>query len=168
MPDTWDLYTYPPTQWHTSDFLYAVRQATGGSIQNIFTAERGFKSYGYTSAYAAVHNITTARTNILANRPVFMSGYLSSGGAGHAWVCDGLRDDRYDTQFFVDFFHNGSYGYYWYGTPASPYVSSSSYTYFYHMNWGDAGNRDGFYINHGFPSLYQGYQTSRQDIYNIY
>ena len=97
-----------------------------------------------------------------------MSGSQSGGGDGHAWVCDGLRDDRYDTQYFVEFFTNGSYGAYVHGTPANPYVASSSYTYFYHMNWGNAGDGDGFYIDYGFPALYQNYQTTRQDIYNIY
>lgn len=49
------------------------------------------------SAYADTHYLYSLRRELVRNRPTYMSGVSStSGGAhsgGHAWVCDGYKDE---------------------------------------------------------------------------
>jgi hypothetical protein len=128
-----------------------------GSGSTVDKARNALKNtYGYTTVTKAAHNSTSLYDillNIETYMPVFMSGKLI-GGEGHAWVCDGIEFNQTYTEFFVEYYDNGSYFSYGY-VPYDPGISSSN-TYSFHMNWGwndwqGNTNHNGWFANNQFP-----------------
>lgn len=131
--------------------------ATGISKDYDFSSD--FENdFGYTSASRASYNYTTVKNEIRANRPVILTGGKDAGwwifhnyDDGHAWVCDGMKTNKY-----CIFDENGDYvGYH-----------SSLHL---HMNWGWAGNADGWFGFNNFDPTVNGTDyTFNYDVKMIY
>lgn len=155
----------------TQELLYNIGKTigmnyfVGESTANYQQALYGFKYYGYNAELKA-HNSTAAVQELTNRRPIFMGGYSYSVNSGHAWVCDGVRREIYDMQYYVEYINSiNEYTNYGETLIANPhvYASVSTGTKF-HMNWGDKGNFNDWYLdNLTSPGL--DFSESRKDIY---
>ncbi|MDR2911603.1 MAG: C10 family peptidase [Bacteroidales bacterium] len=123
--------------------------------------------FGYSYILQNHNNPNMVIANINANKPVAMVGVSQSTlgvphGDGHAWVCDGLKHWHTYSEFFVEYYDNGSYFSYGY-VPYDPGISNSN-TYNFSMNWGWGGINDGWFTDNSFPSGHN-YQHGRTDFY---
>lgn len=132
-------------------------------------AKSAFQSFGY-NASSASHSATTVRDQLLANKPVFMGGY-TSGGNGHAWVCDGTQWLNFSTNYFVEFLSlewwlYGGYDYTWFsGSSSSPNTCSNSTNVYFYMNWGFSGSGNGWFLDSN-PNAPTGlYNKNRENVY---
>ena len=65
---------------------------------------------------------------------------------GHAWICDGLRECKYYTDYKLFALDNEAYP--GYSKVCIEYVREQDYGYnlcSYHMNWGWGGTHDGWF-----------------------
>jgi hypothetical protein len=103
--------------------------------------------------------------------PVCMTGYRTANGGyiGHAWVCDGMKQESGTTSFFVEFISPYNYSYYssdWtLSNPGAAYISDSTNRYF-HMNWGWGGSNDNWFFDNTIllPNGYN-YNVNRYNFY---
>ena len=139
-------------------------------LSNTPVVTSAFKNlYGYTTvSQPTAHNSATVRTELNATpkgRPVFMIGVDTGGSGGHAWVCDGLKSCQDKTEYYVEFYYNNNYSDLGYYTPSNPGISLGGISYYYHMNWGWAGQYDDwFFDNNVNPGPYN-LSQSRENIY---
>ena len=78
-----------------------------------------------------------------------MRGYNEQKRTGHAWVCDGVRREVYDMEYYVEYINSvNEYTNYGETLIANPhvYASVSTGTKF-HMNWGAGGKYNDWYIS---------------------
>ena len=97
----------------------------------------GFAHYGYSSDSYSTANVGTIITSLNNHRPVFMGGYLTSSGPGHAWVADGYHDYL---------LYQNTYA--WaYPEPGYYLVNSVYYgeEHALHINWGWNGDCNGYF-----------------------
>jgi streptopain len=144
-----------------------MNYAQNGSGATVSDARNALKNtYGYTTVTQDSHNAIAVRTQLMANRPVFMSGLDSSKNVAHAWVCDGLNESRIKTEYFVEFYTGSSYNTYGCYTPSNPgsYITG---TPFYHMNWGWGGSYDSWFYDNNVNPGSNNYQSSRENLYII-
>ena len=141
-----------------------MQYGLNGSASNIYAAQAAFlNNYNYSAATIVSHDKFGVISQINNQRPVYMRGESTQGG--HAWVCDGARQDPANVLFFVEFFTGGGYNSYGYYTPSSPGIGNSWILYYFQMNWGWNGSADGwFYENSVNPSPYN-FQTNRLNLY---
>ena len=107
-------------------------------------------NFGYRSATYASFNTETLMNEVLYNgRPAILTGQSPNGGDGHAWVCDGGH--RWSVCLSED--------------ATFPAVT---YNYF-HMNWGWAGQYNGWfnYSNFTIPDLGYNFNSNKKMVYNI-
>jgi len=109
--------------------------------------------FGYSGAAAYIdYNTSTLMTQLNVGWPVILEGY---GSAGHAWVCDGYKRDKYTT------IHN----------PGTIY-EYETYTYsplYLWMNWGWGGRFEGWFLYNDFtPDYGRDYNSNRKMIINIH
>ena len=89
----------------------------------------------------------------------------NSWDPGHAWVCDGVKDNKHDTWYFVEFFNGSSYSNYGFILPTNPgHCGGYTYTY-YHMNWGESTISNGWVQNNVFPYNVGNFKDQRKNIY---
>ena len=127
-----------------------------------------FQYFGYSYSSSSNNPTTVINEMVYYNRPVFMGGYINSNGTdGHAWVCDGVQQDVYVTQYFIEFL-TGSPGNYHYinlmdapSIEAPRSVGTPSVTNYFHYNWGEATGNNWFT---SFPTGYN-YQFFRTNFY---
>lgn len=67
----------------------------GDSSANTSNIPRTFKNFGYSNSgtVASGINYQTIKTQLKANMPVILVGFTNAG-KGHAWVCDGYRQQE--------------------------------------------------------------------------
>lgn len=112
---------------------------SGASIQ---AAKRALKNYGFHTDDICSYSLERVRAEIDANHPLFISGYPTSGGDGHAWVIDGYVHGYYPTEVFMDVYDsNGNLlrGYY--------LGIENEYHDFVHCNWGWDGDGNGYFLH---------------------
>lgn len=143
-----------------------------GSHASIYNVRNAITNNQFNyNASVISHSLSVVESNILNGKPVFMQGQQDS--SAHAWVCDGRQtntlaihltlmvftpDDRYSQLM-------GGHGY---------YSDSNTYKY-YHMNWGEEGDADGWFYNDSVAFsgyLYNtwisfNFSSNRLDIVNI-
>lgn len=110
------------------------------SSASIQAAKRALKNYGFHTDDICSYSLERVRAEIDANHPLFISGYPTSGGDGHAWVIDGYVHGYYPTEVFMDVYDsNGNLlrGYY--------LGIENEYHDFVHCNWGWDGN--GYFLH---------------------
>ena len=86
----------------------------------------------------------------LPYRPVTMIRGPANGGDGHAWVCDGTRNIRYSSGYFIEFYVGGEYTSLEYAPSKEELINvSSPITYYLHNNWGwgvNSTDPNGWYL----------------------
>ena len=96
-----NIYSIPVANDAFVDFITDIRDlckvsynegATSAKFEN---AESALKKLGYTISEGGVPTVSLLQKEVSNKRPVFIEGFQESGG-GHAWVCDGWQERRYD------------------------------------------------------------------------
>ena len=115
---------------HAANAEYGDKTYTDeDDIRNALTA------FGYTSPTSSVFLSSIVKSQIDANKPVYVTGY-NSEYEGHAWVIDG-----YD-------FTEKSIKYYYATPPYNLWRSSTFTTIYFNCNWGNLVIGD-FYLENG-------------------
>ncbi len=152
-----------------TNFLYQLRanlNTTEDGASSIQDAYNVLTQYGYQCSIKN-HNSALVQGSLRKKRPVFQSGVEHGKANGHAWVCDGysFSQDYVEYKLFglgyspyrpneicyVEIEGNNKIIWYDYGTP------------YYHMNWGNGGLRDGWYMDDLSDSMNQ-FVNYRADI----
>jgi hypothetical protein len=132
-------------------------------------------SFGYSSASYGAYNINTVESNLNANEPVLLSGFLSVSYSwflglwvdhiyytdGHEWVCDGYETVNY-TWCPSDGNPGGGEGYIfldmnWGWNEAPPYNGPNVDNWYYYNQWEVWNGQD-----------LQNYQYDQNMTYNIH
>lgn len=177
-------YEYPVLyNWSAMAYNYATNMTVellaeiGQKVNMSYTPEastastsaacNAFKQYGYSQANIINHAQARTVIELSKKRPVFMRGTNNGTKDGHAWVCDGFeRNDTYKTFdiMILDRFSSD---------PIPPYErlyygrTNSTYSTYFHMNWGWGGNKDGYFYEESVnPSGYN-FSIDRKDIVDI-
>lgn len=133
--------------------LCNVKYETGATGSNYEKACKAFQSLGYNVTKAGFPDFIKLRNEMKTKSPVYIQGENSQTGKGHAWVCEGYQNVRYEGVISM-IIGNG------FGEPSeegSPYfdyvfsayppssMDQSLYGEFYYMNMGWGGTNDGWY-----------------------
>ena len=152
------------------DAVKMVYDSTSSSAYDIDAKNAFQNNYSYNATLAG-YNATQVRNEILNNkRPVYMSGTDNSVGKGHAWVCDGAKENNGKYYYFVEyqFGGDGSYSYNNLGYTSATYpgfAGSYNSLYFY-MKWGQLyGDKDGWFIGDNINLGDRNYQSGRVNIF---
>jgi hypothetical protein len=125
-----------------------VKLGTSGSSSNIYKAKDAFCNiFNYS---ARIENYTLAQTQreLIKNKyPIYMRG--EEDETGHAWVCDGTRQDKEEMFYFIEC-REGYPGKYSYRSidgpsPKFPGYAEQDHSPYFHMNWGWYGANDGWF-----------------------
>lgn len=111
--------------------------------------------YGYSSSASYLnYSLATVEDQIDNEWPVVLRGTDSSGGIGHAWVCDGYMIEKHIT------IHN----------PGDPLYEYETYTYthYLYMNWGNYGINDGYCLSNLFAYGGNSYNYNKGMLINIH
>lgn len=171
LPTRFDWNNMPNTgATHATQFLIAeiggvigTNYGEESSSARISKAVRGFGAYGY-NANLKDHNSSDVIFEMVNfNRPIFMCGDRNLT-KGHAWVCDGLKRNSAEYEYYAEYLNNGSYDNFGETLLDLPgHFSGIPYTFF-HMNWGWGGSYDGWYAG-AAPTSDRDYQYRRQNIH---
>jgi hypothetical protein len=134
-----------------------------------------FESYGY-SAILSDHSYTDAKNWLFREQePFLMAGYVNPPiggiptGAGHAWVCHGVKEYEERTSIIVEFINPYDYTYYSapYYNPSNPYVTALILPASLYMNWGH-DDYDGWFYHYDDANMYPGVKNYKYNRKNIY
>lgn len=150
--------------------LCDVDYKAGGTSSNIDKAKSAFQKLGYTVVKTDYDVTSTLRSQIQMKRPVYMRGE-SSDGSGHAWICDGYQNIKYDaiTTFMPNksdpkfkFEPTSKYGFATYELSVYPpsSLNMNQFGEYFHMNFGwYNGLHNGWYRENSYiPSAEKSYQ----------
>lgn len=138
-------------------------------IDNLYNAITNIYNYNGTIIN---HAYSTAKTEIMSSRPVFMQGKDPSNNSAHAWVCDGSKTSTVYRKYILKVLSNDEpLSFISAGTPYESY----DYFNYLHMNWGEDGDANGWFFEdsvHYFGTLYNtwiefNFSTQRQDIIGL-
>lgn len=135
---------------------------SGGKVDNelfeeetllIDKAYKAFKSLGYNVAKAGLPDFIKLRNEMKTKNPVYIQGENSQTGKGHAWVCEGYKNIRYEGVISMiiapRFGEPSAEGSLYFDYVFSAYPMSSLdqnlYGEFYYMNMGWGSTNDGWY-----------------------
>jgi hypothetical protein len=127
----------------------------------------GLRDQGYTVQRRDPGIVNGVEGQIRQGNPVIMVGFPRLSTNGHYWVCDRYKQFLDSEYYFVEYLtYSNNYdsmpGNPWDGNPATNY--SYGWTQYY-MNWGWAGQHNGWYSNlHPTPSDYN-FSYNREDFY---
>lgn len=139
-----------------------------GSTASTSAACNAFRQYGYSKANIVNHTGVRTFNELSNNRPIFMRGTNSGTKDGHAWVCDGFKRTITYQMFDIMILDRFSYD------RIPPYDrlydgrTNSTYSTYFHMNWGWGGSKDGYFYEENVNPGGYNFSTSRQDIVDIY
>lgn len=159
------------TQTLIRDIGTAVNMNYGPTASGASTSDtkNAFQNtFGYTATLTD-HNLNQVKNEILNyQRPVWMRG-ANANGAGHAWVCDGVKNVTNTVYYFVEYLvynGNGTYSYSNKGqtSPAYPGGGGMYGTLYLHMNWG-WNAYDGWFVSDNISSQNGNYNVRRRNIY---
>ena len=183
-PQTYDWDAMPPAANNSnveevSQLMYDI----GLGVDMIYTEEKAettpdkavayLRSIGYNNASLVSHSANTVKTQIHNYRPVYMGGIrldANNERIGHAWVCDGYRENYGRTAYYLMTLDSQELRYY----SNEIFFDSEWGSTYYHMNWGyvDDDNVNGWYrdthISFNLEGVTYNYNINRQDIINIY
>ncbi len=125
------------------------------SVSNILQMQDILNAKGYLTTLQN-HDAGGVRASIQQRSPVLMTGRAPRKLYGHAWVCDGIHYfpvSYYCTLKILSYFDPMTY------ETAGTYQTSIERPSYYHMNWGNNGSGNGFYLDTGHQ-----YIQDRQDL----
>lgn len=143
-----------------------------GSHASIYNVRNAITSNQFDyNASVITHSLQVVENNILSGKPVFMQGQDNS--TAHAWVCDGRQ--AYTPSIHLILMIYTPDDDYSQAMGGNSYYSDSNTYKYYHMNWGEEGDADGWFYsdNVAFSGyLYNvlisfNYSSNRLDIVNI-
>jgi|GEM_PF-2774233 len=168
------MYAIGSTIVGGSKFASYGDTATGANMGNCVYV---FSQFGYSAQYHGTANGTAYGTflfNEVSNnlRPCIASGFLSSNGSGHAWVCDGCRevvDSIYETTIRTVYASDNSIQ----SQTTIPNGTAAAYSIqqLLYMNWGWGGADNGWFdcsVDYTDPTSTEDFSYSQQIIYNIH
>jgi hypothetical protein len=137
--------------------------------------KNAFQSFNY-NVTQGNHDYTTEKNWLFGQqKPISMGGYTNSilgipCGDGHRWVCDGVKDINHYTTFFLEFINPGTFVYsnQGYSSPSNPITSTTFNALYFSMNWGWAGDHDGWFLSSNVNSGNGNYQYGRINFYVTY
>ncbi len=173
----WSTMSDTTATYYTRVLYYQLaRDAETGingetDINDLKNAITGQQYHYHYSASVVSHSLSTVNNNVNSGKPVFMEG-KTSGGAKHAWVCDG--HNTYTTAIHLILMVYTPDERYLQAENGGYYSDSNSSEYL-HMNWGEDGAGNGwFYGDNSTFSRYvnsvwtqTNYSLNRKDIVNI-
>ncbi len=168
----WSNMPNSSSNYYLSYFLATLRadlnvSPSGGS--SIYNAKSTLEGYGYNCTIYN-HNGSPVTSSLQSSKPVYMRGHDSYHDTSHAWVCDGYRyaiPSRTYTLYVL--MYEDGYEPSYFGEAASDTVYDS-YPFFFHMNWGWGGSKNGYfqdnniYISNFDGNDYRNYNTDRKDL----
>lgn len=161
----WDkIYKIPEGNGDFYYFIKDIRDKCGveyaedGTGSTIEKAKKAILSLGYTgNIYSDAQSVLNSQLH--KKNPVYMQGFDAAHGSkrnGHAWVCDGYKNVKYDA--IATFIPNPSdnrfrleeksnYGFVACGVTLYPNntIEGKSYGEYFHMNMGWGGSSNGWY-----------------------
>lgn len=155
-----DIYLYAQPTFNTGG-----TSVTDGNARNVFN------KMGYTVNNLQSASVSSMMSAIKSGKPFYMSGRNSSTGNEHAWICDGYQkqlktaivsfiprpglilDIEEDDGIFFD------YAFKYVGLNPS-YDAYAAYTDYFHMNLGNNGTSDGWYLFNSYGGSIAGYNAS--------
>lgn len=126
-----------------------------GTSATINDAKNAFESLGYSASIQSYNDITIIQP-IRCGNPVYVRGKDSVTGKGHAWVCDGYMNKKYeasisfvpsenDPRFRVDRIPGSIFVDYDTFAYSPSWLDQDQYGEFFHMNMGWQGGYNGWY-----------------------
>lgn len=107
------------------------------------------RHYGY-NVSSHGYNQQSTNDEIASLRPIIMLGSDNQIDEHHAWVCDGTRNIRYSSGYFIEFYVYGEYTSLEYAPSKEELINvSSPITYYLHNNWGwgvNSTDPNGWYL----------------------
>ena len=108
-----------------------------------------FRSLGYTVTKQTSPGAEYLRNEITASRPVFMRGENTSTDKGHAWICEGYLNKKYQAVISMIDARGDGTPYFDYPLSVNP-VNDDQYGEFFYMNFGWGGQNDGWYRSNAY------------------
>lgn len=153
------IYPFPVLNDGFKYFIKDIRKLcdvtynSGGTASNYDKAYKAFKSLGYNVAKAGLPDFIKLRNEMKTKNPVYIQGENSQTGKGHAWVCEGYKNIRYEGVISMiiapRFGEPSAEGSLYFDYVFSAYPMSSLdqnlYGEFYYMNMGWGSTNDGWY-----------------------
>ena len=94
------------------------------------------------SATLVSHSYSSAKSEVIAERPVYMQGIDVISNTPHAWVCDGVKTYWTHRNYILKVLSSDEpLSYVTAGTPYNSYETSE----YLHMNWGEDGAANGWF-----------------------
>lgn len=98
-----------------------------------------------------------------------MAGYPDEYNAGHGWVSDGVKKDRYYSSYFIEVLYRNEYQ-----SPDSfpslenqNRVYDGGHTLYFHMNWGWYNAQcNGWYLDNNISTSNGDFSYNRYDIFS--
>lgn len=158
---------------------------------DILKAQDALPYYGLSASFGEFDSAPIF-TDLLQQRPLYMTGFDLEANIGHAWILDGFREYRQrvmTTYRWIQGYMNGEFPN---GEPATEEEGraaalaegydkpedgmithetncGSPYRHGYHFNWGEDGYFNGYYYNiNSLTILNHHYTTDQQVLYNIH
>lgn len=133
--------------------LCDVEYKSDGTSSNYEKAYKAFKSLGFNATKAGLPDFIKLRNEMKTKTPVYIQGENSQTDKGHAWVCEGYKNIKYEgviSMIIAPRFGEPSVeGSLYFDYVFSAYPPSSLdqklYGEFYYMNMGWGGTNDGWY-----------------------
>lgn len=174
---SWSLMSNNSATYDTKQLYYNLGQdaqttytltKSTTNINNLKNAITG-NNYHY-NASVAMHSYSTARSNIISGKPVFMQGEENTDA--HAWVSDGAKTITTAIHLVLMVY---TPDHLYSQAEDGGYYSDSESSEYLHMNWGEDGDANGWFYGDNvafsgylYNTLIQfNYATNRKDIVNI-
>lgn len=132
--------------------LCRVEYESDGTQSNYDKAYKAFQSLGYVVNKGGLPDFIKLRNEIKARNPVYIRGENYLGDNGHAWVCEGYQNIRYEgvISMIADSKYgptraNASYTDYSFFVYPPSSLDQDLYGEFYYMNMGWGGINNGWY-----------------------
>ena len=108
------------------------------------------------SASFGTHSYSLAKSEVLAERPVYMQGKDVTTDVPHAWVCDGCKINAIHRNYILKVLSSDEpLSFVTAGTPYNSYETTD----YMHMNWGEDGVANGWFYQDSVHFAGQVYLT---------
>lgn len=149
------IYSNPVLNTGFDHFIRDIRNVCsviyedGGTSATYNDAYNAFRTLGYQPVKQEVPGAEYLRSEITANRPVYMRGENTSTGKGHAWISEGYLNKKYQAVISMIDARGDGTPYFDYPLSVNP-INDDQYGEFFYMNFGWGGDNDGWYRSNAY------------------
>lgn len=170
-----DIYPASSDTLVVGNFLDDVREKCdvyyedGGTGAGLNDAKHAFETYGYVATDVGVPGASKLRTQIYHfGRPAYLCGTDPRTNIGHAWVCEGYMDRRFEgvLSVYPSRSYNPGGGYMDYNVMLN-HPSDEQTGEFFYMNMGWGPSRNGWYRANSYDPCREKNYTSGQHMLTI-